>query len=348
MTQRPTPAPGGWQATPEELAAALEATTEGLATTFEARTDAAIEDAVATHLPGLRGICAALRTMALRAETDTADALAERQEELESIALLLGQTIRELAEGNHRAGGKLNVQLQQLDTIAESPADEGAFERLRNVAACLHDASREMGDKLQTASADIDSAGGRISDLERKLEEARHQAMYDALTKVHSRAALEERLRAAVEAPDGDWCFLIADVDHFKRVNDRYGHVTGDAVLFKVSRAIEDSLAKCAEDWFVGRYGGEEFGIVLTAAALENAGQIGENVRTGVADSRWQLRNHAQTILQVTISIGVAQWHSGEPIEALVQRADEALYRAKREGRNRIALAAPCSAAPQC
>lgn len=129
---------------------------------------------------------------------------------------------------------------------------------------------------------------------------------------------------------------LLVDIDHFKDVNDRFGHLTGDDILRAVATALTDGLRP--RD-FVGRFGGEEFVVLLTGSDLEQARQAAERIRSHVADVKVEATGRAQTV-GVTISIGVAAFReSGHSVHELLDAADTALYAAKRAGRNCVRVA---------
>jgi diguanylate cyclase (GGDEF)-like protein len=128
---------------------------------------------------------------------------------------------------------------------------------------------------------------------------------------------------------------LLLDIDHFKRINDTYGHAAGDAVLRQLAELLK--RASRAED-LVFRYGGEEFAAVLPNATARAAVQIAERIRSVV--EKYSFLWEGQTI-PVTLSIGVASLHGAEmDSQALIQASDAALFEAKRNGRNRVAVAA--------
>ena len=152
----------------------------------------------------------------------------------------------------------------------------------------------------------------------------------DPLTQVLNRRAILARLRARLERErERPFCLVMADMDHFKAVNDRYGHPVGDAVLRESVRRMRAALR--GPD-LVGRYGGEEFLILLDGATLDTALEVAERIRRHLEATPIHVDGHR---IPMTVSQGVAQWLPGEPLEALVQRADRALYRAKQQGRNR-------------
>lgn len=173
----------------------------------------------------------------------------------------------------------------------------------------------------------------------RKLDHAlgliRTLAIHDELTGVVNR---REVLRVASQEKHRNgrkgmpFCLCLMDVDHFKNINDRFGHMVGDEVLRRIASKIKDEIR--ATDCF-GRYGGEEFLLVLTATDLSGAAELVERIRQSVAEMHLtELGGQA-----VTISIGIAQNRDNEAIEHTLSRADKALYAAKASGRNRLALA---------
>ncbi len=175
---------------------------------------------------------------------------------------------------------------------------------------------------------------------ERADEATRRLATTDPLTGVFNRRTFEElaeREIARARRSGGDLSLLMIDLDHFKRINDRYGHPAGDAVLRRFVALVRNCLRK--EDLLV-RYGGEEFCVLLPATAGANALALAERIRALVADTPLAVEGKA---ISITVSIGIAT-HGGKadaPIDDLLRRADHAMYRAKNEGRNRtIALAA--------
>jgi diguanylate cyclase (GGDEF)-like protein len=125
-------------------------------------------------------------------------------------------------------------------------------------------------------------------------------------------------------------CLALLDVDHFKRINDGYSHVVGDAVLRTIAQVLQKELR--ASD-VAARYGGEEFVLILPHTALDGARIAAEKVRVAIATSQW---SHLTPGRGVTASMGLAEWKPGETSTELVRRADQALYAAKTSGRNRV------------
>ena len=178
----------------------------------------------------------------------------------------------------------------------------------------------------------------RIEDMDRSLKHLEHQQQHlrrqleqDALTGTSSRTSLLRELSAAIPraAKTGQPLVVImADLDHFKVVNDRHGHLVGDKVLRDVAARIRAALR---EFDLVGRYGGEEFVILLENTSLHTAHQVAERIRRRIAGQPIELGGAS---VEVTISQGLAIYREGDDVPALLRRADQAMYRAKAAGRN--------------
>ena len=184
--------------------------------------------------------------------------------------------------------------------------------------------------------------GKRILRYEDKLVESReamrHQATHDLLTQLWNRGAVLSHLRQRLEEAnrnEGPLSMLLCDVDHFKKLNDTYGHLAGDAVLKEVSSRLVRSIRKMDR---VGRYGGEEFLIVLDGCGAQDVERCAEQVRFSVCADSMQ---YAGFDLSTSVSIGASTFHGGAAsisVEEFVHRADKALYRAKADGRNRTVI----------
>ena len=184
--------------------------------------------------------------------------------------------------------------------------------------------------------------GSRIIDLQQKLiqtcELSQFKATHDSLTGLWNRGAILEFLRAQLAMSirhSSNLALMMVDIDHFKKVNDTYGHSVGDSVLIHVAQVMTASIR--ASDW-LGRYGGEEFLVIASESPGNSAVQLAERLRIAVADSPFVSGN---LTISTTISIGIANSLSLEsPMpDPLVRIADSALYRAKDNGRNRTEVA---------
>jgi diguanylate cyclase (GGDEF)-like protein len=177
---------------------------------------------------------------------------------------------------------------------------------------------------------------GRTTELERALARVRDLAMRDDLTGLYNRRQLMEYLyRQKALADRGTLAFALCyvDLDHFKRVNDLFGHKQGDEVL----KAFADIARKVVrEEDFVARIGGEEFVMVLTNATLAEAVQVSNRLRR---QTQLMVIDPKAPDFAVTASVGVAAYRAREAVEQLMSRADSAMYAAKTQGRNRVVVA---------
>ncbi len=171
-----------------------------------------------------------------------------------------------------------------------------------------------------------------IAERKRMELELEHHASRDHLTGTHNRRAFDMALHEAIQRAERgleSFALLIFDIDHFKTVNDRYGHDVGDAILKRLAACMRHSLR--ATDT-LARWGGEEFTVLLADTSLPGAASFAERLRRRVAETRFEG-------LKITVSLGAADYRPGDDMETLFARADEALYRAKAAGRNAIRLA---------
>ncbi|MFB6347812.1 MAG: diguanylate cyclase [bacterium] len=166
------------------------------------------------------------------------------------------------------------------------------------------------------------------------FEDTLLQAKTDELTGLGNRRQLMEDLQTELERTnryDHDLTVAFLDIDHFKLVNDTHGHVAGDKVLKELGGIIREETREVD---IIGRYGGEEFIIATPEIASEGAQEVAERIRTQLAESRFQ--DDEGTEFKVTCSIGLAEYDDEETVNELIEKADDALYKAKKNGRNRI------------
>ncbi|KPV40233.1 hypothetical protein AN478_08935 [Thiohalorhabdus denitrificans] len=176
--------------------------------------------------------------------------------------------------------------------------------------------------------------------VRQRTEELERLATHDYLTGISNRAKLYEQLEVACEAfrrYGTPFSVVMFDIDHFKAVNDRFGHQSGDAVLRELSLRVGDSLREADA---LGRWGGEEFLILARHTDGSGARHLAERVRQAVAGAPFP------GVGAVTISLGVAEIRAGESLDHLLERADHALYAAKEKGRNRVVLCGGVPSAP--
>jgi len=177
-----------------------------------------------------------------------------------------------------------------------------------------------------------------LSSLRAETGELQHRVDLDPLTGLlnhnHALAVLKEAVSDA-QRNNTPLCLIMTDLDHFKDVNDRHGHLVGDSVLRDVAARIQSAVRDFD---IVGRYGGEEFIIILTDTTLTTAKKIAERVRRRVGQTTIQVN---RLKIPLTISLGLSPVVRADVSETLIERADAALYDAKHAGRNRVAIRRP-------
>ncbi len=178
----------------------------------------------------------------------------------------------------------------------------------------------------------------------RLRQQLRSRAMTDELTGVMTRRALRELFTSLLSDAlrrEKQVAALMLDLDHFKTINDRYGHPAGDAVLRQVANTMQDQLRA---DALLARYGGEEFAIVTPVDDMRTARIIAERLRSAIANTPIAITPQIQ--LAVTVSIGVTMCTQSQTLDMALLRADEALYRAKRAGRDRVEISITATDGP--
>jgi diguanylate cyclase len=234
----------------------------------------------------------------------------------------------------------------------QSRADAKAYgQALENHAADLRGSDSEkvvdtlvkltssMIEKTRAAEQQLREASRQMNELRGSLAEARRVAESDALTGLANRRAFEAKLRRAVaHAREAGKPLALAfcDIDHFKKINDTHGHDVGDRILkFVAQRLASVSSNNC----YVARHGGEEFVMLFQDTEADAASRVVDGVRADLQDRRLIAKQSGEAIGQVSFSAGVAALAPGENGRQMLRAADQALYRAKREGRNRVVIA---------
>ena len=226
-----------------------------------------------------------------------------------------------------RYGGSLD---QAAGRLASEP------DSLSSLLRRLVEETREVSRRSEAASRNLAETSRKTQALQSELLEARHLASTDPLTGLPNRRLLDETLQDAL-AEAAPLALVMLDLDHFKAVNDTHGHPAGDQVLRHLADMLTDSVSN--RD-LAARFGGEEFCLVLRQGSLREAMQLAERLRARLANSSVLVRQTGARI-SVTASLGIAMALPGESVAHLIERADAALYEAKRGGRNRVCTDPP-------
>lgn len=183
--------------------------------------------------------------------------------------------------------------------------------------------------------SEFDKARNLNQELEKSNQELKKLASFDPLSGLLNRRTLFQRIDVEIERSqrlEVPMTGIMIDIDHFKRINDNYGHPCGDMVIKEIGNKLNNSLRKYD---YAGRYGGEEFFVIFTNTTSETAFTIAERFRREMEED---VLTCSGMSFSVTVSIGIGQYNQGEPPGKWISRADSAMYRAKQAGRNMVAL----------
>jgi diguanylate cyclase len=226
----------------------------------------------------------------------------------------------------------LTTRARQLSESREPQAVQETLADLMNDTGKMRSVTAELSARLK-ASTD------EVSELTESLQRAQAAALIDPLTGLKNRRGLEEAVRelSLQQGGLGGAALLMVDIDHFKIVNDMHGHVLGDKVLHAVAHVLKSNIK--GRD-VAARLGGEEFVVILPDTAVAGAATLARQLCAIVSHGRIKRSGGQGTIGKVTISIGLAVAAEKESLESLLERADSALYLAKKNGRNRVEVVA--------
>lgn len=259
----------------------------------------------------------------------------------------LGERVEEVSAG-------INFEIETI-----SSAVDHSIEATQKYATTLNSASHQLGaskdpnriqaivlelvqktNETETINRELEGqlADSRcqIDELQQNLDAIRFESLSDELTTLANRKHFDqsiERLLREAQSGKQSFALVMTDIDYFKLFNDNFGHQTGDQVLRLVGLSVKQ-MVRAAD--IPCRYGGEEFGILLPGATLEQARLIAESIRTAVMSKDLVKRSTGENLGNITISAGVSSWQPGDSTLSIIERADEALYAAKHCGRNKV------------
>lgn len=270
-------------------------------------------------------------------------------QELAEIYMLLGGAVKN-TQSEREASRKLQAdvmrEMSDLETTADSATDINQLKdtvksQLGNIRQVIDhyqqtdQAQQFLAEQLQTLGAKIKTMEVEAEKNRTTLEAHRQKALHDPLTELPNREAYNERASAEVQR----WqrygrplTIAIFDIDHFKNINDTYGHQAGDRVIKVIGRSIAKRLREV--DFFC-RYGGEEFVALMPETDSATALAVLEKVRDAIANAAF---NYKDQPMAITLSVGLTEFRTNDSLESAFERADQALYTAKSEGRNRCQL----------
>ena len=255
-------------------------------------------------------------------------------EQRESLQKLLGKIAGFTAETDKQASQFGNSLQAYGDTLKQNLDAPKLDALINNIAGDTN----KMRGSMQSLQKELEVSKQQIEQLNKELDSARGEALIDPLTGIFNRRGFEGASKKSFEDPAvlaKGVCLLMIDIDHFKKINDTYGHLFGD----KIIRAIADTVkSKVRGQDSVARLGGEEFAVLLTETNIAGAKIVAENVRQSIERGKVRRLDSQEQIGGITISIGVTTYSSGKNIVDLLDQADKALYTSKQQGRNRTTV----------
>jgi len=244
--------------------------------------------------------------------------------EIEKMVAVLNQVVAASSETR-------NDCAEAARSLAE-PVDVNS---LRSIADTLIKSLRSVEAQHASLETQLEASKHELKSLQQALTMVAVEASRDPVTGLANRRCFDRILETTVERAKAErqpFSLLMIDIDHFKRFNDRLGHLIGDSILKLVGSVLSQSLR---EEDLVARFGGEEFAMILANADLDTAMMIAERVRITIMGREMKRRSTGETLGKLTVSIGVASHREIESARTLIKRADACLYEAKRTGRNR-------------
>lgn len=210
-------------------------------------------------------------------------------------------------------------------------------EQVRTMVKFLIAENEKMQRDADDLKNNLETSRTQIEKLRWNLAEAQELGLRDPLTALSNRRCFDLNIAKAIteaHAQKSAMCLVMGDIDHFKAINDTFGHQIGDEILKMFAKLLSSNVK--GRDT-VARFGGEEFAIILPETGLDDAALLTENIRSQLAEKELAINTSGQPIGKITASFGVAQLGDRDDPESLVQRADARLYEAKCAGRNRVA-----------
>ena len=253
---------------------------------------------------------------------------------LRDVVWTFTSTVSQAFLQDQETDGHMQAHIGRLKTavVSKSPED-----MKREVLAAAEDLSKLVEDRNQEERRRVERLGEKLKEVEEELGQTRQQMALDGLTQLYNREVLDqhlEQMSALNILSNSPACLMMLDIDHFKKVNDTYGHRAGDTVICEIAKRTVLTFPRKMD--FVARYGGEEFVVVVQGVNLEGARVLGDRLLAAI---RQTFIEHEDLQLSVTISIGLAEYFKGDTSANWIERADQALYRAKQSGRNQLCAA---------
>lgn len=257
-----------------------------------------------------------------------ADLRTTRQSEINSLIALVREAVTTIAGSNQTFDSNLDQTAARFEAMAQCNDLHQLKERLSAEVTVLKKIAAERQTSWETTVSVFE---GRVAELEQQLVATRREASLDPLTHIANRRTFDRMFRDWLDSGRSQFVVALLDLDDFKRINDTHGHSIGDKVLLAVAQALKNSVRSSD---LVARLGGDEFGVLASGVTLGQA----EGRLKAVAAQLAKASVIPGGEPGITVSCGIAEHAAGETADGLLNRADQALYDAKRSGKNRVSI----------
>ena len=244
--------------------------------------------------------------------------------------------LREITNHVLETQGDLTGHGTSLRDLSEKIREVQDYEGIRKIVDQMILETKALVQSGSTLQKRMKISSADLNQLQQELEKSQKESQTDTLTGLMNRRGLEKRMeleRIRAKQNKAPFSIILLDIDHFKRVNDTYGHLVGDSLLRGLSQILISHLRR---NDMAARYGGEEFLILLPETGLEGAQAVAHKIQKALSTKEWKLKESGQSMGCITASMGLSVYAINEPENNLIQRADDALYLAKNSGRNKI------------
>jgi diguanylate cyclase len=251
----------------------------------------------------------------------------------EDIQQLLGK-LAGFTEATDQQANNFGDSLQEYGASLKQNLNPAQLDKvIKNMAGNTD----KMRGSMQNLQSELSASKQQVEKLHQELESARGEALTDPLTGIFNRRGFETEIQKTMADPAlhrKGLCLLMADIDHFKKINDTFGHLFGDKVIRAIANALKSKIK--GQD-AVARIGGEEFAVLLPDTDLAGARVVAEHIRQAIETGKIRRLDNQEPIGGITISIGISTYNGGSIVE-LLDQADKALYVSKQTGRNKTSV----------
>ncbi len=259
--------------------------------------------------------------------------------EMERISGDFQRVMGGIAESAAHTGDSAGQYRDQLQELSQALQAGDASSATPFIVGVMQGTSK-MESSAQALQTQVNSSRNEIMRLQTELSRVRNEALLDPLTRILNRRGFDQELAAMQQhpaRPDTSHCLMMIDIDHFKKVNDTHGHVTGDRVIQALGEVLKQTVTDPSHA--VARYGGEEFAVLMPHCKLEECGRMAELIRSRVKSLKVRNKKTQEVMLTITVSLGYTGMKDDDDAASLIARADAGLYQSKQGGRDRVTAA---------